>query len=154
MMTGSDLCSSVKSWQNQLNTVQDIYNEFYTQGDMEIASGRLPVPIMNRFCRDDQALHQVGDGGDVWHVVDCRALTVDCRPVPSSCRATWRDPSVGDRYLSLTETMPRRCLPCRSVHIVVRMLSPVKYSISTTSPSIDLYLSSGWFLQWDLSTLL
>ena len=63
MMTGSDLCSSVKSWQNQVNTVQDIYNEFYMQGDREIASGRLPVPIMNRFCRDDQALHQVCRGG-------------------------------------------------------------------------------------------
>ena len=60
MMTGSDLCSSVKSWHNQYNTVQDIYNEFYMQGDKEIASGRLPVPIMNRFCRDDQAHHQVG----------------------------------------------------------------------------------------------
>ena len=59
-MTGSDLCSSVKSWQNQYNTVQDIYNEFYMQGDKEIASGRLPVPIMNRFCRDEQAQHQVG----------------------------------------------------------------------------------------------
>ena len=59
VMTGSDLCSSVKSWQNQLNTVQDIYNEFYTQGDMEIASGRLPVPIMNRFFLDQQAMHQV-----------------------------------------------------------------------------------------------
>ena len=59
IMTGSDLCSSVKSWQNQFNTVQDIYNEFYMQGDKEIASGRLPVPIMNRFCRDEQAHHQV-----------------------------------------------------------------------------------------------
>ena len=29
------------------------------QGDYERESGRLPVPIMNRFHEDQQALHQV-----------------------------------------------------------------------------------------------
>ena len=33
--------------------------EFLTQGDIELAHGRLPVPIMNRVCSNDQALHQV-----------------------------------------------------------------------------------------------
>ena len=59
MMTGSDLCSSTKPWSLQLVTLDDIYEEFHAQGDKELSSGRLPVPIMNRFCRDDQALHQV-----------------------------------------------------------------------------------------------
>ena len=58
-MTGSDLCASTKPWKLQLDTVEDIYHEFYTQGDKEMASGRLPVPIMNRFHRDEQAVHQV-----------------------------------------------------------------------------------------------
>ena len=59
VMTGSDLCASTKPWNLQLDTVEDIYHEFYTQGDREMASGRLPVPIMNRFHRDEQAVHQV-----------------------------------------------------------------------------------------------
>ena len=59
VMTGSDLCASTKPWNLQLDTVEDIYHEFYTQGDREMASGRLPVPIMNRFHRDEQAMHQV-----------------------------------------------------------------------------------------------
>ena len=59
VMTGSDLCASTKPWDLQLDTVEDIYHEFYTQGDREMASGRLPVPIMNRFHRDEQAVHQV-----------------------------------------------------------------------------------------------
>ena len=59
VMTGSDLCASTKPWKLQLDTVEDIYHEFYTQGDKERASGRLPVPIMNRFHRDEQAVHQV-----------------------------------------------------------------------------------------------
>ena len=59
LMTGADLCSSTKPWDMQLMTLNDIYNEFYTQGDIEISEGRAPVPIMNRVCQDDQALHQV-----------------------------------------------------------------------------------------------
>ena len=59
MMTGSDLCASIKPWKLQLETVDDIYREFYTQGDQEMASGRLPVPIMNRLYQDEKALHQV-----------------------------------------------------------------------------------------------
>ena len=30
------------------------------QGDYEMESGRLPLPIMNRFHQDEKALHQVG----------------------------------------------------------------------------------------------
>ena len=30
------------------------------QGDYERESGRLPVPIMNKFQEDEQAIHQVG----------------------------------------------------------------------------------------------
>ena len=80
LMVGSDLCSSTKPWDLQLLTLGDIYEEFYTQvgtghggllvtvsryyefltqGDIELAHGRLPVPIMNRVCSNDQALHQV-----------------------------------------------------------------------------------------------
>lgn len=59
IMTGSDLCASAKPWKDQLDTVAVIYEEFYRQGDFEKESGRLPVPIMNRFHEDEQALHQV-----------------------------------------------------------------------------------------------
>ena len=75
IMTGSDLCASSKPWKKQLDTVAVIYEEFYRQvntntrhtpiicspfkGDFERQSGRLPIPIMNRFHEDEQALHQV-----------------------------------------------------------------------------------------------
>jgi cAMP and cAMP-inhibited cGMP 3',5'-cyclic phosphodiesterase 10 len=59
MMTASDLCSSSKPWELQLATVTVIYEEFYRQGDIEIESGRIPVPIMDRTHDDEQALHQV-----------------------------------------------------------------------------------------------
>lgn len=59
VMTGSDLCASSKPWDQQLKTVSVIYEEFYVQGDYERQSGRLPVPIMNRYLEDEQAIHQV-----------------------------------------------------------------------------------------------
>ena len=58
-MTGSDLCASSKPWDLQMQTVTTIYEEFYSQGDTELESGRVPLPIMNREFIDQQAFHQV-----------------------------------------------------------------------------------------------
>ena len=59
VMTGSDLCCSAKPWLPQCDTVADIYREFHLQGDLELASGRLPIPIMKRCQQTEQARHQV-----------------------------------------------------------------------------------------------
>ena len=59
IMTGADLCASSKVWDQQLQTVDLIYEEFHAQGDCEIEAGRTPMPIMNRFFLDQQAMHQV-----------------------------------------------------------------------------------------------
>ena len=74
VMTGSDLCASSKPWDQQLKTVSVIYEEFYVQGDYERQSGRLPVPIMNRYLEDEQALHQV----TIWEYISI-AITLCCQ---------------------------------------------------------------------------
>ena len=45
---------------NILNSTQYWPNIQMKQGDYEMESGRLPLPIMNRFHQDEKALHQVG----------------------------------------------------------------------------------------------
>ena len=59
-MTGADLSATSKPWDLQMRTVHSLYEEFYDQGDREMQSGRVPVPVMNRSYIDQQALHQVG----------------------------------------------------------------------------------------------
>ena len=58
-MTGADLSATSKPWNLQMRTVTTLYEEFYDQGDREMQSGRVPVPVMNRTYIDQQALHQV-----------------------------------------------------------------------------------------------
>ena len=58
-MTGADLSATSKPWDLQMRTVHSLYEEFYDQGDREMQSGRVPVPVMNRSYIDQQALHQV-----------------------------------------------------------------------------------------------
>ncbi|KAJ8872744.1 hypothetical protein PR048_026360 [Dryococelus australis] len=59
-MTASDLSASAKPWDLQVKTVQVIFQEFYEQGDAERATGRIPIPMMDRNQPDQQAASQVG----------------------------------------------------------------------------------------------
>ncbi|GAB6030907.1 hypothetical protein CHUAL_007736 [Chamberlinius hualienensis] len=59
-MTACDLCASCKPWDQQVETVQVIFEEFYEQGDMERANGREPIPMMDRTRANQQASTQVG----------------------------------------------------------------------------------------------
>lgn len=59
-MTASDLAASAKPWEIQVKTVDIIYEEFYQQGDAEKASGRKPIPMMDRDQPEQQASSQVG----------------------------------------------------------------------------------------------
>ncbi|XP_045461799.1 probable 3',5'-cyclic phosphodiesterase pde-5 isoform X3 [Harmonia axyridis] len=59
-MTASDLSASAKPWEIQVKTVKIIFEEFYQQGDAEKASGRQPIPMMDRNQPEEQASSQVG----------------------------------------------------------------------------------------------
>ena len=96
VMTGSDLCASAKPWEQQIKTVAVIYEEFYIQGDYERQAGKLPVPIMNRYQEDEQALHQVGFLAGI--CIPCYSLLTTLMPavIPllEQCKqnlTTWRE---------------------------------------------------------------
>ncbi|XP_043242921.1 probable 3',5'-cyclic phosphodiesterase pde-5 [Amphibalanus amphitrite] len=59
-MTACDLCASSKPWKIQIQTVADIFEEFYEQGDAEKQAGRIPLQLMDRSQHDQQAHSQVG----------------------------------------------------------------------------------------------
>ncbi|VEN34412.1 unnamed protein product [Callosobruchus maculatus] len=59
-MTGSDLSASAKPWDIQVETVKVIFEEFYEQGDAERATGRTPIPMMDREQPEQQPASQVG----------------------------------------------------------------------------------------------
>ncbi|XP_037068397.1 LOW QUALITY PROTEIN: probable 3',5'-cyclic phosphodiesterase pde-5 [Pollicipes pollicipes] len=59
-MTACDLCASSKPWKIQIQTVADIFEEFYEQGDAEKQAGRTPLQLMDRSQHDQQAHSQVG----------------------------------------------------------------------------------------------
>ncbi|CAL8137479.1 unnamed protein product [Orchesella dallaii] len=48
IMTTSDLCDNIKSWDTNLPCVKSIFHEFFAQGDDEIALGLKPMPMMDR----------------------------------------------------------------------------------------------------------
>ncbi|XP_059055124.1 probable 3',5'-cyclic phosphodiesterase pde-5 [Achroia grisella] len=59
-MTASDLSASAKPWEVQIKTVKVIFEEFYDQGDKELAAGRVPIAMMDRNKPEEQPASQVG----------------------------------------------------------------------------------------------
>ena len=59
MMTISDLCCTCKPWESHREGVKLIFQEFYTQGDMEKAMGTQPLRMMDSDCKDELATCQV-----------------------------------------------------------------------------------------------
>ncbi|XP_052751423.1 probable 3',5'-cyclic phosphodiesterase pde-5 [Galleria mellonella] len=59
-MTASDLSASAKPWEVQIKTVKVIFEEFYDQGDKELAAGRIPIAMMDRNKPEEQPSSQVG----------------------------------------------------------------------------------------------
>lgn len=47
-MTAADLSASAKPWDIQIKTVQDIFKEFYEEGDKQRVKGKVPIPMMDR----------------------------------------------------------------------------------------------------------
>ena len=66
------------------------------QGDYERQAGKLPVPIMNRYQEDEQALHQVGFLAGI--CIPCYSLLTTLMPTVTpmleQCKqnlSTWRE---------------------------------------------------------------
>ncbi|KAK3593544.1 hypothetical protein CHS0354_018625 [Potamilus streckersoni] len=60
MMTGADLSSTSKSWEDHMVTVNMLYEEFYAQGDIEKKHGYNPIPLMDRSRQDEIPKQQMG----------------------------------------------------------------------------------------------
>ena len=58
-MTACDLVASTKPWEQQIETVRVIFEEFYDQGDAEREQGREPIPMMDRHKKNEQPSSQV-----------------------------------------------------------------------------------------------
>ncbi|XP_031729480.1 cAMP and cAMP-inhibited cGMP 3',5'-cyclic phosphodiesterase 10A isoform X3 [Anarrhichthys ocellatus] len=60
MMTACDLCSVTKQWQITRLTANDIYAEFWSEGDEMKKIGLQPIPMMDRDKKDEVPQGQVG----------------------------------------------------------------------------------------------
>uniref|UniRef100_A0A7N6AWY5 Phosphodiesterase n=1 Tax=Anabas testudineus TaxID=64144 RepID=A0A7N6AWY5_ANATE len=60
MMTACDLCSVTKQWQITRLTANDIYAEFWAEGDEMKKIGLQPIPMMDRDKKDEVPQGQVG----------------------------------------------------------------------------------------------
>ncbi|TNM99849.1 hypothetical protein fugu_012882 [Takifugu bimaculatus] len=60
MMTACDLCSVTKKWQITRLTANDIYAEFWAEGDEMKKIGLQPIPMMDRDKKDEVPQGQVG----------------------------------------------------------------------------------------------
>jgi len=95
-MTGSDLGASSKPWDVQAETVKVIFQEFYEQGDAEIAAGRVPIPMMDRRRPEEQPASQVGFISAI--CIPCYGLLYrlipETKPLLEGCEtnlARWRE---------------------------------------------------------------
>lgn len=59
-MTACDLVASTKPWDQQIETVRVIFEEFYDQGDEERRQGKAPIAMMDRHKKNEQPASQVG----------------------------------------------------------------------------------------------
>lgn len=60
MMTACDLCSVTKLWPVTRLTANDIYAEFWSEGDEMKKIGMQPIPMMDRDKKDEVPQGQVG----------------------------------------------------------------------------------------------
>ncbi|XP_060064037.1 cAMP and cAMP-inhibited cGMP 3',5'-cyclic phosphodiesterase 10A-like [Ylistrum balloti] len=60
MMTASDLCGVSKPWKTNKSSTNQLYEEFYDQGDEERKRGFVPISMMDRSHSDDIPKQQVG----------------------------------------------------------------------------------------------
>jgi len=58
-MNGADLNSTALPWDEAIHKTQELFEEFYAQGDIERQQGREPIPLMDRRRADEQPRSQV-----------------------------------------------------------------------------------------------
>uniref|UniRef100_A0A8C6L706 Phosphodiesterase n=1 Tax=Nothobranchius furzeri TaxID=105023 RepID=A0A8C6L706_NOTFU len=91
MMTACDLCSVTKRWQVTRLIANDIYAEFWAEGDEMKKIGIQPIPMMDRDKKDEVPQGQVGFYNSV--AIPCYTTLSDLFP-PSSlllkaCNTEW-----------------------------------------------------------------
>uniref|UniRef100_A0A8C9WF92 Phosphodiesterase n=1 Tax=Scleropages formosus TaxID=113540 RepID=A0A8C9WF92_SCLFO len=97
MMTACDLCSVTKLWPVTRLTANDIYAEFWAEGDEMKKIGMQPIPMMDRDKKDEVPQGQVGFYNAV--AIPCYTTLSEifppASPLLTACR--WRSPSL-DSY--------------------------------------------------------
>ncbi|KAI1288399.1 putative 3',5'-cyclic phosphodiesterase pde-5 [Halotydeus destructor] len=87
-MTACDLVASTKPWDQQIETVRVIFEEFYEQGDAERVQGKEPIAMMDRTKVDQQPTSQVGFLRGI--CIPCYELLADIvpetKPLLHKCR--------------------------------------------------------------------
>eukprot|EP00057_Strongylocentrotus_purpuratus_P014305 XP_011668779.1 PREDICTED: cAMP and cAMP-inhibited cGMP 3',5'-cyclic phosphodiesterase 10A-like [Strongylocentrotus purpuratus] len=58
-MTACDLCASTKMWPIQQQIVECLYEEFYSQGDIEKERGETPIQMLDRDNQPNRAQEQI-----------------------------------------------------------------------------------------------
>jgi hypothetical protein len=58
-MNGADLNSTALPWNEAKYRTKELFEEFYSQGDIELQQGREPNPLMDRRKADEQPKSQV-----------------------------------------------------------------------------------------------
>ncbi|XP_022540924.1 cAMP and cAMP-inhibited cGMP 3',5'-cyclic phosphodiesterase 10A isoform X3 [Astyanax mexicanus] len=88
MMTACDLCSVTKLWPVTRLTANDIYAEFWSEGDEMKKIGMQPIPMMDRDKKDEVPQGQVGFYNAV--AIPCYTTLVELfppsAPLLSACR--------------------------------------------------------------------
>ncbi|XP_040206571.1 cAMP and cAMP-inhibited cGMP 3',5'-cyclic phosphodiesterase 10A isoform X3 [Rana temporaria] len=101
MMTACDLCSVTKLWPVTRHIADDIYDEFWTEGDEMKRLGISPIPMMDREKKDEIPHGQIGFYNAV--AVPCYTtlsqIFPSTRPLLTACRdnlSQWEKVSRGE----------------------------------------------------------
>uniref|UniRef100_A0A3P8R9X3 Phosphodiesterase n=1 Tax=Astatotilapia calliptera TaxID=8154 RepID=A0A3P8R9X3_ASTCA len=91
MMTACDLCSVTKQWQITRLTANDIYAEFWAEGDEMKKIGIQPIPMMDRDKKDEVPQGQVGfyNGVAVPCYTTLAELFPPSGPLLKACNSGW-----------------------------------------------------------------
>ncbi|CAM1293641.1 Uncharacterised protein g792 [Pycnogonum litorale] len=108
-MTACDLVASSKPWDQQVETVKVIFQEFYEQGDAERARGSVPIPMMDRTKEQEQPTSQIGFLKGI--CLPCYELLVavipEAQPLLDGCRKNlerWQEIEMEQKVKIDTET--------------------------------------------------
>ncbi|KAI4900283.1 hypothetical protein NFI96_027458, partial [Prochilodus magdalenae] len=107
MMTACDLCSVTKLWPVTRLTANDIYAEFWAEGDEMKKIGMQPIPMMDRDKKDEVPQGQVGFYNAV--AIPCYTTLAELfppsAPLLSACRSVTHSPTT----VALDHLTYRRC---------------------------------------------